>query len=657
MNIALNDQDFTLYGPDEGDECFFRFGLRPDLNGDSLDDIVFACPAADGPGNNRPQAGELYIIYGVPQGISQDIDLANNAADVVIYGADPSDGLSDRLAIGDINGDGIDDLFIGARGDGPGNTRPLAGEAYIIFGRASSQLGSVVINEIAWSGTAASANDEWIELYNTTSQDIDLTGWTLESTTDGTPSFTLDAAHCRNLVIPAQGFFLLERTDDNTVSDIPADCIYTGSLVNSGESLALKDPSGTVIDTANGDGGAWPAGTTGSGSPPYASMERIDPLAPDTDANWATNNGVDRNGLDANGNPINGTPKALNSTVNEPPVADAGPDQTVNVGDLVQLDGSGSYDPDGDPLSYSWTFISKPAGSSATLSDPSSVNPTFTADLAGEYLLKLTVDDGRGQADSDQTKVTAVMKGDVNGDGKVNVIDARICLRFALGLISLSAEQQEICDVDGDGAVTEADAERSAQFSLGLIEKFSRAGGLAGLIALALVGMLVCGLRLAPQRRRPLKVVALLLLSLGLSAILAGCFGVPAGLFLPKGATGLIADLGPNSIVIRVQNMPDGGLAALEARSGGFTFDPTVIEVKSIQTAPGWRLLASKIDNAQGGVRFAVVNPAAGTAAGEVLTLTIQRKRPGDAKVRWDREQLTLGDALDQEITEYQTVP
>ena len=135
IDIALNGQDITLYGPDEGDECFFRFGLHPDLNGDGLDDIVFACRTADGPDNNRPQAGELYIIYGVPQGISQDIDLVNNAADVVIYGADPSDGFSDRLAIGDINGDGIDDLFIGAGGDGPGNTRLDAGEAYIVFGR------------------------------------------------------------------------------------------------------------------------------------------------------------------------------------------------------------------------------------------------------------------------------------------------------------------------------------------------------------------------------------------------------------------------------------------------------------------------------------------------------------------------------------------
>src|SRR5258707_13887588 len=64
----------------------------------------------------------------------------------------------------------------------------------------------VVLNEIAWMGTLASANDEWIELVNNTSSAINLTGWTLTAA-DGTPSIVLSGG------IPAGGYFLLERTD------------------------------------------------------------------------------------------------------------------------------------------------------------------------------------------------------------------------------------------------------------------------------------------------------------------------------------------------------------------------------------------------------------------------------------------------------------
>ena len=69
--------------------------------------------------------------------------------------------------------------------------------------------------------------------------------------------------------------------------------------------------------------------------------------------------------------------------VNDVPVAQAGPDQTVFVGDTVALDGSASADVDGDSLSLSWTFIDVPEGSAAVLSDGSAENPTFTPDLAG----------------------------------------------------------------------------------------------------------------------------------------------------------------------------------------------------------------------------------------------------------------------------------
>jgi hypothetical protein len=63
--------------------------------------------------------------------------------------------------------------------------------------------------------------------------------------------------------------------------------------------------------------------------------------------------------------------------VNHVPVANAGPDQTVNESSTVRLDGTASSDPDGDPITYySWIQI---AGTPVTLSDTSSAQPTFTA--------------------------------------------------------------------------------------------------------------------------------------------------------------------------------------------------------------------------------------------------------------------------------------
>jgi uncharacterized repeat protein (TIGR01451 family) len=162
--------------------------------------------------------------------------------------------------------------------------------------------GGVVISEVAWGGTAANSADEWIELHNPTAVSVNLSGWTLSDGGDVQINLTG--------MIPADGFFLMERTDDDTVSDIPADQIYTGGLSNTGESLELRDSGNVLVDTANGDGGGWPAG---SGSPDYLSMEREGPEVVDVDGNWHSNDTITRNGLDAAGNPINGTPRQPNS--------------------------------------------------------------------------------------------------------------------------------------------------------------------------------------------------------------------------------------------------------------------------------------------------------------------------------------------------------
>jgi hypothetical protein len=163
----------------------------------------------------------------------------------------------------------------------------------------------VIINEIAWAGTSSSLlDDQWIELYNPSSVAVNITGWTLRtSETVPTPSIVL------NGTIASGGYFLLERDNNLTVSDITANQIYTGALSTSGEILTLRDTAGNVIDTANGNGGKWPAG----GGTNYASMERQGNTAENDDV-WVTNTGVTKNGKDANGGSIYGTPGKKNST-------------------------------------------------------------------------------------------------------------------------------------------------------------------------------------------------------------------------------------------------------------------------------------------------------------------------------------------------------
>jgi len=81
-------------------------------------------------------------------------------------------------------------------------------------------------------------------------------------------------------------------------------------------------------------------------------------------------------------------------TQNSPPVADAGPDQTVPVGATVQLDGTASSDIDGDLLTFQWSFVARPAGSQASLTDEAAPGPAFVADLPGRYVVQLVVSDG-----------------------------------------------------------------------------------------------------------------------------------------------------------------------------------------------------------------------------------------------------------------------
>ncbi|TFH10848.1 MAG: DUF11 domain-containing protein, partial [Candidatus Atribacteria bacterium] len=219
--------------------------------------------------------------------------------------------------------------------------------------------GKVIISEIAWAGTAANPDDEWIELRNIGGEPVDLTGWVLrwrvkqpvtpddfewkivplsgELQASATPlcdatyrepelavDFVKREVDDLSWLVVArpvdfdESYMLLERRSDQTVSNIDADLIYDTvspylmELSDDGDIIELLDAVGEVVDTANAFAsyeGHWPAGdllTRGT-------MERIDPLGEDERDNWHTNLGIITRGLDANGRPLVASSDIVNS--------------------------------------------------------------------------------------------------------------------------------------------------------------------------------------------------------------------------------------------------------------------------------------------------------------------------------------------------------
>jgi hypothetical protein len=132
--------DLSILGATAGDQLSNGGALLlADLNGDGLQDLVLGAPGADGPGETRSFAGEAYIVFGKAV-FPMQVDLASGGADVVVYGATAIDQLtgSGSLLAADLNGDGLQDLVLGAvGGDGPGESRSGAGEACVLFGRST----------------------------------------------------------------------------------------------------------------------------------------------------------------------------------------------------------------------------------------------------------------------------------------------------------------------------------------------------------------------------------------------------------------------------------------------------------------------------------------------------------------------------------------
>ncbi len=155
--------------------------------------------------------------------------------------------------------------------------------------------GPVIINEVAWMGSQASASDEWVELKNLGDAPAVIGGWQLLSKR-GNVSAVIPAG----ATVPAHGLYLLERTDDASVPGIAADFVYVGSLANADDGLRLLDGNCKVADDVLGIP-SWPAGEATA----RRTMERAQ------DFSWHSYSGAGASGIFGTPRAENGPPPAI----------------------------------------------------------------------------------------------------------------------------------------------------------------------------------------------------------------------------------------------------------------------------------------------------------------------------------------------------------
>ncbi|HDM32070.1 MAG TPA: lamin tail domain-containing protein, partial [bacterium] len=161
----------------------------------------------------------------------------------------------------------------------------------------------VIFSEIAWAGALDHASDEWIELFNFSQKEINLRDWQILGVNLKNNQTKIKFVFEKDLKIKPKDFVLLERTDDESVPQIPADGIFTGSINNSDFALYLFDPQCQLSDFVLASS-SWPAG----GGEEKRSMER------DENLNWHSYFGPAQT---FGSKVIFGTPKTENSTSGE----------------------------------------------------------------------------------------------------------------------------------------------------------------------------------------------------------------------------------------------------------------------------------------------------------------------------------------------------
>lgn len=153
-DIANGTGGFVLNGQDTLDLTGWSVASAGDINGDGFDDLVLGSYRGAAAGNLKPFAGESYVVFGTSGGFGASVllaDIANGTGGFVVYGAEAGDSAGRIVAsAGDINGDGFDDMLIGAPGGaGAGNATASGGEVYVVLGKSSGFGASIDLLDVA----------------------------------------------------------------------------------------------------------------------------------------------------------------------------------------------------------------------------------------------------------------------------------------------------------------------------------------------------------------------------------------------------------------------------------------------------------------------------------------------------------------------------
>jgi hypothetical protein len=293
-----------------------------------------------------------------------------------------------------------------------------------------------------------------VQLDGSSSSDVDgdsLTfNWTLVSKPGGSNATLSNTQAVKpTFVVDVAGTFTMQLiVNDGTVNSAP-DTVIVTTKNSAPVSRAGADQSVLVNDTVQLDGSAssdvdgdsltftWSFISRPGGS--NATLSNTKAMKPALDVDVA---GTYTVRLIVNDGTVNSAPDTVTiSTGNSASVSNAGADQTVLVNDTVQLDGSASSDVDGDSLSFTWSFISRPGSSNATLSDTQAVKPVFDVDVAGTYTVRLIVNDGTVNSAPDTVTISTENSAPVSHAGA----DQAILVNDTVQLDGSGSS-----DVDGD---------------------------------------------------------------------------------------------------------------------------------------------------------------------------------------------------------------